>query len=66
MQAFPVAQKWGITECHCLKGFICKVFRKRSIHTPLNDVNIASYLTCSMLIPEKPAIFRKSTVYPSL
>lgn len=58
MQAFPVAQKRGITECHCLKGFICKVLHetKRSIHIPLNDANIVSYLICGILIPEKPVL----------
>jgi len=67
MQAFPVAQKWGITEYHRLKGFICKVLHKteRSIHIPLSDANIVSCLICSVLISEKPAIFRKNRTYPS-
>lgn len=66
MQAFPVAQKWGITECHCLKGFICKVLHKaESIHIPLIYANIVSYLICSIVIPEKSVIFRKNRSYPS-
>lgn len=67
MQAFSVAQKCSITDCHCLKGFICKILHKteRSIHIALSDTNIISYLICSILISEKPVIFRKNRTYPS-
>lgn len=59
MQASPVAKKCRIIDCHCLKGFICKVLHKteRSIHIPFNDANVVNYLICSIFVPEKPVIF---------